>query len=69
MERVKIECPCCKGEGVLYLFEEEEKRRVTGWRTSIGQRFPHEPHKVMCCHCMGASTVEQEYKRIELWNE
>ena len=38
-----VSCPCCKGSGVLYVFESIDMER--------------EPAKHTCTHCMGARFI------------
>lgn len=43
-----VTCPCCHGEKMLYLFEQERE----------GQKFPREPARIDCCHCQGVGEVD-----------
>jgi DnaJ-class molecular chaperone len=49
-----VTCPCCHGEKVLFLFEQER----------TGQKFPREPMKHDCTHCQGKGEVPAEVSEL-----
>lgn len=48
MDTFQVECPCCHGERMLWLYQEDAELGQLG------------PARVQCCHCEGIGAVAAE---------
>lgn len=63
MDTFQVECPCCHGERMLWLYQEDAELGQLG------------PARVQCCHCEGIGAVAAEItstppslrKQLESW--